>query len=77
MTAKSYKKVLKQIIHKKAKKAKFIKFNKPKDRKFGKAVRPCKQCGRRGGHIRKYGLNLCRQCFRDVALKLGFRKLGG
>ena len=24
--------------------------------------------------VRKYGLNLCRQCFREVAEKIGFKK---
>jgi len=38
--------------------------------------RVCRRCGRKGrGIIRKYGLNLCRQCFREIAPKLGFRKL--
>ncbi len=26
------------------------------------------------GHVAKYGLNLCRQCFRDIASKIGFKK---
>nr|AOZ56022.1 hypothetical protein [uncultured korarchaeote] len=35
----------------------------------------CKRCGRRGrGIIRKYGLYLCRQCFREVAERMGWRK---
>jgi len=24
--------------------------------------------------VRRYGLHLCRQCFREVAMDLGFRK---
>ncbi|HIQ38408.1 MAG TPA: 30S ribosomal protein S14 [Methanothermococcus okinawensis] len=41
-----------------------------------KSHRVCRRCGREGrGIIRKYGLNLCRQCFRELAPKLGFKKL--
>ncbi len=43
-------------------------------KKFGKGSRRCKLCGRRNGLVRKYGLNLCRQCFREVAKKIGFRQ---
>ncbi|MFH1455540.1 MAG: 30S ribosomal protein S14 [archaeon] len=51
-----------------------MKHNAPKKRKFGINSRPCRHCGRVGGHIQKYGLHLCRQCFRDYAHKLGFKK---
>jgi len=38
--------------------------------------RICKRCGRKvRGIIRKYGLYICRQCFREVAPNLGFKKL--
>jgi len=43
-------------------------------KKFGKATRKCKICGRTGGIIRKYGLCYCRQCFREQAKKVGFKK---
>ncbi|AEF96447.1 30S ribosomal protein S14 [Methanotorris igneus] len=47
----------------------------PWKRKYGIGIRPCRRCGHVGpGLIRKYGLNLCRQCFREVAAKLGFKK---
>ncbi|UCH37254.1 MAG: 30S ribosomal protein S14 [Candidatus Bathyarchaeota archaeon] len=45
-----------------------------KIRKYGKGSRPCRRCGGYGSIIRAYGLGLCRQCFREVAEKLGFRK---
>jgi len=32
-------------------------------------------CGNRHGLIRKYGLNLCRQCFREYAADIGFKKV--
>jgi len=45
-------------------------------RKFGVGARRCSLCGSYGSHMRIYGLNLCRQCFREKAAKLGFRKYG-
>ncbi|MEK6848794.1 MAG: 30S ribosomal protein S14 [Nanoarchaeota archaeon] len=53
---------------------KYTRHNKPKDRKFGVAARKCFRCGRIGAHIRSYGLHLCRQCFRETAVELGFKK---
>ncbi|KAK4534294.1 hypothetical protein CDCA_CDCA01G0319 [Cyanidium caldarium] len=44
-------------------------------RKFGKGGRECRVCTARQGLIRKYGLNLCRRCFREQAEKIGFEKL--
>jgi len=74
MTASDPRKVLKQIKEKTAKYQKFQKHNLSKKRKFGMSIKKCKRCGRTGGHISKYGLDLCRQCFRESALKLGFKK---
>lgn len=74
MTAGSYKKVFKQLEHKPVKLKKFLKHNEPKKRKFGINTKPCKICGRLGGHIQKYGLHICRQCFRENAEKIGFKK---
>jgi len=34
----------------------------------------CERCGRKRGLIRKYGLHLCRQCFREKAEEMGFKK---
>ncbi len=51
-----------------------VKQKPKKERKFGKGARPCRRCGSYGPIIRKYGLCLCRQCFREVAPKLGFKK---
>ncbi|KAK0518810.1 40S ribosomal protein S29 [Tilletia horrida] len=31
-------------------------------------------CGNQGGIIRKYGLDICRQCFREKADSIGFQK---
>ena len=43
------------------------------DKKFGR-VEVCARCGRKRGIIRRYGLHLCRQCFREMAFEIGFRK---
>ena len=32
-------------------------------------------CSNRHGLIRKYSLNMCRQCFREYAKDIGFKKL--
>lgn len=34
----------------------------------------CRICGAKDAVIRKYGLNLCRRCFKENAEKLGFEK---
>jgi small subunit ribosomal protein S14 len=74
MTASDWNKILKQMEKKPAKTEKFLKHNKPKQRKFGIATKKCQKCGRFGAHISSYGLNLCRQCFRETAVELGFKK---
>ena len=74
MTAKDYKKMFKQLIAKPVKYKKFLKHNSPKPKKFGVGSRKCKRCGRYGAHIQKYGMHLCRQCFRDIATEIGFKK---
>lgn len=36
---------------------------------------PCSRvCGNQGGLIRKYGMNICRQCFRHYSKDIGFIK---
>ena len=74
MTASDWKKILKQLKNKPAKMEKYIKHNKPKDRTTGIASHKCERCGRFNAHIKSYGLNLCRHCFRELALQLGFQK---
>jgi small subunit ribosomal protein S14 len=63
-----------QIKNKPAKQAKFLKYNVPRQRKFGKSIKKCRRCGQTAAHISKYGLHFCRQCFREVAPKIGFKK---
>lgn len=74
MTSSDHKKMLDQLKVKPAKHQKFIKHNAPKKRSCGINTKKCKRCGNYHGHISKYGLNLCRRCFREVAIKMGFKK---
>jgi small subunit ribosomal protein S14 len=74
MTASDWRKILKQLESKPHIKQRFLKFCKPKERKFGIAAKRCEHCGRYGAHISQYGLHLCRQCFREIATELGFKK---
>lgn len=74
MTTSDHSKVLKQIGNKPGKFKKYLKNSTPKERKFGRSTKKCVRCGRMGGHISKYGLGLCRQCFRDKANELGFKQ---
>jgi small subunit ribosomal protein S14 len=36
--------------------------------------RECRRCERTEGLVSKYGIFLCRQCFREIARSMGFRK---
>ncbi|PBP27521.1 hypothetical protein BUE80_DR001729 [Diplocarpon rosae] len=44
-------------------------------RTYGKGARACRVCTHKAGLIRKYGLNICRQCFREKAYDIGFVKV--
>lgn len=74
MTVSDYKKCFRQLKSKPIKYQKFLKHNAPKKRTCGIALKKCIICGRSRGTIHKYGLELCRQCFREVATKIGFKK---
>ena len=74
MTASDHKKVFKQLKTKPVKLKKFIKHNSPKVRSCGISLKKCVKCNRSGAHISKYGIHLCRQCFRDNAEKIGFKQ---
>ena len=43
-------------------------------RKYGPGSRKCRVCATTRGLIRKYGLNMCRRCFREKATAIGFVK---
>jgi small subunit ribosomal protein S14 len=74
MTTSDYSKAHKQLIHKPAKMIKYEKHNAPKKRTCTVLTKKCQRCGRTGGHISKYGLHLCRQCFREISTKIGFKQ---
>lgn len=74
MTTKDWKKAFKQLRAKPVKMKKYIKHNAPRDRPTGQCLKRCGRCGRFGAHIGKYGLGLCRCCFREIATKIGFKK---
>ncbi len=74
MTASDWNKILKQLKAKPAIERKFLKHNRPKERTTGIARRKCERCGRFGAHLKQYGLNLCRHCFREIAEQIGFKK---
>lgn len=44
-----------------------------RQKKFGRKD-GCLRCGRKRGIVRRYALHLCRQCFRDIAPEIGFKK---
>ena len=74
MTASDLKKQFKQLDAKPVVKAKVLRHSMPKSRKTGISVKKCERCGRFGAHIKSYGLNLCRHCFREIAEEIGFKK---
>lgn len=74
MTASHHSKVLKQIGTKPGKLAKYRKYSVPKDTHERKNKLRCEISGTRRGVIHKYGINLSRHKFREIAEELGFRK---
>ena len=42
---------------------------------FGRGANECQMCGRKQGLVRRYKIMLCRQCFREYASKIGFKKM--
>ena len=74
MTYSDYRKAFKQLKVKPAILNKYKKHNAPKDRKHGITKKTCKRCGNHRAFVGKYGLNLCRMCFRETAIAIGFKK---
>lgn len=75
MTASDARKVYKQLKVKPAKLAKFKKHNLPKKRSCGAGLNKCKRCGKKSrGFSHQYGLDVCRQCLREIAKRIGFKK---
>jgi ribosomal protein S14 len=46
-----------------------------KNKKADSKQLACHVCKNNRGLIHKYGLHICRRCFREVAQSIGFRKL--
>ncbi|MEM2108946.1 MAG: 30S ribosomal protein S14 [Candidatus Odinarchaeota archaeon] len=44
------------------------------EKSYGKGSRRCKLCGTHQALIRRYGIYICRRCFRESAKKIGFKK---
>ncbi len=74
MTASDWRKITRQLRGKPAVLKKFLKHNKPKARTTGVSKYKCEVCGRHGSRVSSYDLNLCRHCFRELAVELGFKK---
>ena len=74
MTTSDFKKMIKQLVGKPAKLKKYLKHNSPKKRTTGRKILKCERCGRDKGKVTSYGLKFCRQCFREVAPSIGFKK---
>ncbi len=74
MSSSDYKKAMNQLNAKPVKAKKYLKHCSPKERATGIAKKKCSRCGRVGGHVKKYGLDFCRHCFREIAQQIGFKK---
>lgn len=37
-------------------------------------IQKCQRCSRKQGLVGKYDIWLCRQCFREIAREMGFKK---
>ena len=74
MTTTDHTKVLKQIGGKPGKLTKYQKHSTPKKRTQGQSTKKCRLCGNTHAVIHKYGIELCRKCFRETGPKIGFKK---
>lgn len=74
MTTSDYRKAFKQLKAKPVILEKYKRHNAPKERTTGQYRRHCDRCYRTQALVNKYGLCLCRHCFREIAPSLGFKK---
>lgn len=74
MTASDWNKIARTLKVKPVVMKKFLRHNKPKARTEGTSAQKCRRCGRFGAHLGQYKLHLCRQCFREIAEEIGFKK---
>ena len=54
--------------------AKALIYAHPKKPYGSRGARRCKVCASQTGLIRKYKIDICRQCFRERAIDIGFVK---
>lgn len=74
MTTSNFRKAYTQLKFKPIKWKKYLKHNEPKKRSVGAALKMCRLCGNHRAHIDKYGIRMCRRCFREYAKEIGFKK---
>lgn len=72
----AFERIAKTLKGKPAKYKRFIKFNKHKMQPHDKRQNACTRCNRPEAHIKIHGLNYCRECFREIAEDIGFKKYG-
>jgi small subunit ribosomal protein S14 len=72
----AYERIAKTLKGKPAKYSRFTRFNQHKTQPHDARSRRCIRCNRPEGLVSMHGLNYCRECFREVAKDLGFRKYG-
>jgi small subunit ribosomal protein S14 len=72
----AFERIAKTLKGKPVKYNRFIKFSSHKIQPHDARSRKCIRCNRPEAHIGIHGLNYCRQCFREVAKDIGFRKYG-
>ena len=74
MVFSNYKTHMAQLENKPIKKLKFLKHSAPRKRSCGASLKKCRYCGKSRGHVSQYGINFCRQCFREHATEIGFKR---
>ncbi|MGC8516381.1 MAG: 30S ribosomal protein S14 [Candidatus Acidifodinimicrobium sp.] len=72
----AYERILNSLQNKPVKRARMMRFNKPKERPYGLGKNRCVRCNRHEAHIKIHGLNYCRECFKEVSKEMGFKKYG-
>ncbi len=72
----AYERIAKNLKGKPAKYSRFTRFNQHKLQPHDRRAHMCVRCNRTEAHIGIHGLSYCRECFREVAKDLGFRKYG-
>ncbi len=72
----AFERIGKNLVGKKAKHQRFMRFNSHKVQPHDARSRKCIRCNRPEAGIHIHGLRYCRECFREIAKDLGFKKYG-